>query len=241
MIKKPTFQFFPANKFANVQYGESRGDGIHDLHRHFLRHFGKGHPHGGLSQIGKHISDLCARVSLTGNIDSLVSDGVCEQYTAPRTCHTCKHFSRVTQGSCSHCFVSFFKNSHLHGHGSCLTRNVHGLTASFFWLHTALHPCFVFGTGVSPTIRNMAFSLAVFPKRYSERAGALWETVYVKCLSRRTCACGVGRWFCVPWQADQNMNTFMRSKFESTVPPARGVAFFFELSDPRPRNNPFKS
>ena len=30
-------------------------------------------------------------VSLTGNVDSLVSDGGCKQYTAPRTCHTRKH------------------------------------------------------------------------------------------------------------------------------------------------------
>ena len=44
---------------------------------------------------------------------------------------------------------------------SCRTRNVHGFTAFFFHFRTALHLRFVLLKGVSVTIRNMAFSLAV--------------------------------------------------------------------------------
>ena len=64
-VKMPTQQFLPANKFASVQYGETRGDGIRVLHRHLLRQIGKGHPHGGLFQNGKNVSDCpCARRSV---------------------------------------------------------------------------------------------------------------------------------------------------------------------------------
>ena len=55
---------------ANVQYGETGRDGICDLHRLPLRQIGEDHPHGGLLQNGKNISDV-SRLSLTGNSDSL--------------------------------------------------------------------------------------------------------------------------------------------------------------------------
>ena len=59
------------------------------------------------------------------------------------------------------CVISH--NSHLDRLISCRTRNVHGLTAFFFHFRTALHLRFVLLKGVSVTIRNMAFSLAVLP------------------------------------------------------------------------------
>ena len=49
-------QFFSANKFANVQYGETRRDGMRGVHQHLLRRIGEDHPHGGLFQILKNIS-----------------------------------------------------------------------------------------------------------------------------------------------------------------------------------------
>ena len=86
---------------------------------------------------------FCPRISFTGNSDAFVSDGRCKQYTAPRTCHTRKHFSSVAQGSSSHCSCVISQNSHLHRLGSCLTRNVQGVTAFLFHLRTAIHPCFL--------------------------------------------------------------------------------------------------
>ena len=58
MFKKPTPQFLPANKFANVQCRKTRGDGIRGLHRLLLRRIGEGHLHGGLPQNGENIIDL---------------------------------------------------------------------------------------------------------------------------------------------------------------------------------------
>ena len=63
----------------------------------------------------------------------------------------------------SFCVISH--KSHLHRHGSCRTRYAHGMTAFLFHLRTTLHLCIILCTGVSPAIRNMAFSLAVLPNR----------------------------------------------------------------------------
>ena len=59
------------------------------------------------------------------------------------------------------CVISH--DGHPHKLISCRTRNVHGFTAFFFHFRTALHFRFVLLKGVSVTIRNMAFSLAVLP------------------------------------------------------------------------------
>ena len=58
------------------------------------RRDGQGRKPGGLVQSGRTINELvCLQgISLTGNGDSLVSDGGCKQYAAPRTSHTRKHF-----------------------------------------------------------------------------------------------------------------------------------------------------
>ena len=48
MVKRPTLQVLPVNKFANVQHGKYSGDGIHGLEQPHLRQNGVGHPHGGL-------------------------------------------------------------------------------------------------------------------------------------------------------------------------------------------------
>ena len=88
----------PSQQIRHVQHGETSGGGIRDHHRLRLRQTVNGHPHGDLHQNEKtSVFFICARVSLTGNSDSLVSDGVCKRYTAPRTCHTRIHFSRVAQ------------------------------------------------------------------------------------------------------------------------------------------------
>ena len=101
MIKSPILQFIQANKFANVQYGKTRRDGIQHPHRRIE----EDHPHGGLLQILKNISDF-SRLSLTGNSDSFVSDGRCKQHTAPRTTHTRKHFPACGSSFASFCCLS---------------------------------------------------------------------------------------------------------------------------------------
>ena len=46
MVKRPTLQVLPVNKFANVQHGKYSGDGIHGLEQPHLRQNGVGHPRG---------------------------------------------------------------------------------------------------------------------------------------------------------------------------------------------------
>ena len=84
-------------------------------------------------------------------------------------------FARVTHANTFACgsrgahasqlalFCVISHDGHPHKLISCRTRNVHGLTAFFFYFRTALHLRFVLLKGVSVTIRNMAFSLAVLP------------------------------------------------------------------------------
>ena len=84
-------------------------------------------------------------------------------------------FARVTHANTFACgssgahasqlalFCVISHDGHPHKLISCRTRNVHGFTAFFFHFRTALHLRFVLLKGVSVTIRNMAFSLAVLP------------------------------------------------------------------------------
>ena len=50
MIKRPILQFSPANKFANVQQGETTGDGIRGCRRLRFRQIREGLPHGGMGR-----------------------------------------------------------------------------------------------------------------------------------------------------------------------------------------------
>ena len=94
-------------------------------------------------------------------------DNSCEQYTAVRTRHTRKHFrvwfKRSSRFAARTVLCHFARVVTPHKLISCRTRNVHGFTAFLFHFRTALHLRFVLLKGVSVTIRNMAFSLAVLP------------------------------------------------------------------------------
>ena len=71
-----------------------------------------------------------------------VSDGECEQYTAPRTCYTRKHLlacgSSGAHASQSALFCVIPKKNHPHRRSSCRTLAAHCLTAYLFLCRTAL-------------------------------------------------------------------------------------------------------
>ena len=76
------------------------------------------------------------------------------QLGVDRHTYRAPHFPMHSCCAASLCCLSW-NNSHPHRHISCLTCNVHGLTAFLF--------CFFLCTGVSPAISNVAFSFAVLP------------------------------------------------------------------------------
>ena len=112
-----------------------------------------------------------ASFSLTGNGDSLVSDGRCKQYTAPRTLHTRNFFSRVAQVA-AYCSVS---KTVILARMSCFAPC---LILHLSRLHSALRPflpCFIPRTGQIPVHRNKDSCLAVLPSRL--RSNNTWPLI----------------------------------------------------------------
>ena len=104
-------------------------------------------------------------VSLTGNGDSLVSDGVCKQYTAPRT-HSHTQFFLARGSSCSVLCVESKTTilARMSCFAPCLIRH----------LHSALRPlllCFSLRTGRILVHRNQDSCLVVLPNSLRSHVG----------------------------------------------------------------------
>ena len=135
----------------------------------------------GLPQTGKSIDRewvQFSRFSFESNSDSLVSDGACKRYTAPRAFNTRKDcLACGSSGAHASQLASFWflsQNSHLHTHRPRFTRNHLSLITLLFHFRTA-HLPFVFPrTETSTAIHAQVDSLPASPNKVPSHRIPSW-------------------------------------------------------------------
>ena len=95
MSRKVIIQFFRAIRLARDSFMKGNGNGVLGPPHLRPRRNGQDCTPGGPLESGRTTNDFFLRgVSVAGNGESLVSDGVCKQHTAPCTSHTPKLLAR---------------------------------------------------------------------------------------------------------------------------------------------------